>query len=165
MEARAITEALGGRWCGAYGVARCPSHPDRSPSLKVSDDPRKTDGVDVHCFAGCAWEDVKVELARLGLLPDFRCRNPQLLTSLLSKITTTESDDGSAATRHKYLAHGQAATRNTWREVFRQDTRPRYSEARRSLSRAALACRSARGHCWHVRSDHRRGRRRASYLH
>ena len=93
MEARAITEALGGRWCGAYGVARCPSHPDRSPSLKVSDDPRKTDGVDVHCFAGCAWEDVKVELARLGLLPDFRSRNPQLLTSLLSKITTTESDD------------------------------------------------------------------------
>ena len=67
--ARQIVTALKGRWHGTYGLASCPSHPDgRTPALKVSDDPRKADGVDVHCFAGCSWETVKGDLARGGLL-------------------------------------------------------------------------------------------------
>lgn len=46
-----------GRW-----VARCPSHPDRNPSLSIRE---ASDGrVLVHCFAGCATERV---LAVLGL--------------------------------------------------------------------------------------------------
>jgi putative DNA primase/helicase len=68
MDARGITLAFGGRWAGSYGLARCPSHEDRTPSLKVSDDPRKSDNVDVHCFAGCDWKTIKTELSRLGLL-------------------------------------------------------------------------------------------------
>jgi putative DNA primase/helicase len=71
MDARAITKALGGRWCGGYGLARCPSHDDREPSLKVKDDPRKSGGIDLHCFAGCGWQDVKTEFRRQGLLPQF----------------------------------------------------------------------------------------------
>ncbi len=71
MDARGITVALGGRWQGQYGLCRCPVHADRTPSLKVTDDERKSDGVDVHCFAGCRWEDVKAELVRQGLLPQF----------------------------------------------------------------------------------------------
>ena len=59
MDARAITKALGGRWQAHYGVCRCPVHADREPSLKVRDDSRKSDGIDVHCFAGCEWQDVK----------------------------------------------------------------------------------------------------------
>ena len=42
-------------------MARCPAHSDRSPSLSVRD---TGDRVLVHCFAGCATEDV---LAAVGL--------------------------------------------------------------------------------------------------
>ena len=38
MTAREVTEALGGRWHGSYGTARCPAHEDdRRPSLSVTD--------------------------------------------------------------------------------------------------------------------------------
>jgi hypothetical protein len=63
MTAASLTTALGGRWNGRYGMARCPVHEDRTPSLKISDDPSKSDGVDLVCFAGCEWRDVKAALA------------------------------------------------------------------------------------------------------
>jgi hypothetical protein len=71
-DARAITKALGGKWAGRFGLARCPVHADRDPSLKVKDDPRKDDGTDVHCFAGCDWRDVKAALIQQRLLPEFK---------------------------------------------------------------------------------------------
>ena len=75
--ARQITAALRGRWCGEYGMAKCPTHPDgRTPALKISDDPRKADGVDLHCFGGCAWQDVKSDLARAGLLEEWHGPGP-----------------------------------------------------------------------------------------
>ncbi len=71
MTGRQITTALKGRWHGSYGMASCPSHPDgKTPALKISDDPRKSDGIDLHCFGGCDWRDVKAELRRRGLLPE-----------------------------------------------------------------------------------------------
>jgi hypothetical protein len=68
MDARTITIALGGRWCGGYGLASCPAHDDRDPSLKIKDDPRKSDGIDLHCFAGCEWRDVKAALKQCSLI-------------------------------------------------------------------------------------------------
>ncbi len=69
MTARAIVKALGGRWAGRYGMARCPAHKDRTPSLKVSDGPN---GEPIfHCFAGCDWRDVKDALRQRGLLPEW----------------------------------------------------------------------------------------------
>ena len=66
--AQEITKHLGGHWRGRYGMARCPCHRDRTPSLKV------TDGLDgellLHCFGGCGWRDVKDTLRRDGLLPE-----------------------------------------------------------------------------------------------
>ncbi len=70
--AHQITTALKGRWHGSYGMASCPSHTDgKTPALKISDDPRKSDGIDLICFAGCPWETVKGDLARGGLLEAF----------------------------------------------------------------------------------------------
>jgi hypothetical protein len=66
MDARAITKALGGKWAGRYGLAHCPVHADSTPSLKISDSTHR--GIDVHCFAGCDWKDIKNELRRHGLL-------------------------------------------------------------------------------------------------
>ncbi|MGH9552883.1 MAG: DUF7146 domain-containing protein, partial [Terriglobales bacterium] len=37
----------------------------------MSDDGRKDDGIDVHCFAGCDWKEIKGELAKQGLLRAF----------------------------------------------------------------------------------------------
>src|SRR5262249_12703306 len=72
MSAQSIVRALGGRWHGSYGMAKCVSHDDGlTPALKISDDPRKKDGIDVVCFAGCDWQDVKTELRQQGLLGEF----------------------------------------------------------------------------------------------
>jgi hypothetical protein len=62
-----IAVALGGRWQGRRGMARCPAHPDRNPSLSVteSDDARPL----LHCHAGCPQEAVIDALRRLGLWP------------------------------------------------------------------------------------------------
>jgi hypothetical protein len=67
--AHQITAALKGRWHGSYGMASCPSHADgKTPALKISDDPRKSDGIDLICFGGCHWKTVKSDLARDGHL-------------------------------------------------------------------------------------------------
>ena len=67
--AREIVKRLSGHWCGRYGMVRCPTHKDRTPSLKVSDGPNGD--VVVHCFAGCDWRDVKDALRQRGLLPEW----------------------------------------------------------------------------------------------
>ena len=83
ITAHQITTALKGRWHGSYGMASCPSHLDgTTPALKISDDSRKSDGIDLHCFAGCSWQTVKSDLARGGMLegwrPDSRPSYPDL---------------------------------------------------------------------------------------
>ena len=66
-DAQTITRALGGRWHGGYGVARCPAHEDRSPSLSLKDG---RDGrLLAYCHAGCDWQDIKNALRGLGHLP------------------------------------------------------------------------------------------------
>ncbi len=37
MDAQELTSALAGRWIGNSGEARCPSHPDKTPSLGIRD--------------------------------------------------------------------------------------------------------------------------------
>ena len=70
MNAEDFTRALGGRWHGTYGTARCPAHDDREPSLSVRDG---VDGEPVfNCFVGCDWRDIKDMLRTSGLLPERR---------------------------------------------------------------------------------------------
>jgi hypothetical protein len=70
-KARRLVAALGGRWYRGYGMAQCPCHADgKTPALKISDAPARSGGVDVHCFAGCDWRDVKTALRDLRLLAD-----------------------------------------------------------------------------------------------
>ncbi len=65
MTAQELVQALGGRWCRSYGMARCPIHEDRTPSLSVRDG---CGGVLlVHCHTGCSQEAVIDELRRRGL--------------------------------------------------------------------------------------------------
>ncbi len=66
MTARAITAALpGGRWHGHYGMARCPCHEDRNPSLSISDG--QGGRLLVNCFSGCDPVDILRALNSRGL--------------------------------------------------------------------------------------------------
>jgi putative DNA primase/helicase len=64
--AKQIVRALRGQWHGESGMACCPVHADRVPSLSVSDQGHK---VLIHCHAGCHQKAVVSALYRLGLWP------------------------------------------------------------------------------------------------
>ena len=66
MNVEAIARALGGRRSGGQWMARCICHDDKTPSLAL----REGEGARllVHCFAGCDWRDILMELKRRGLL-------------------------------------------------------------------------------------------------
>ncbi len=117
MPAQSIVKALGGRWHGSYGLARCPCHNDgKTPALKVSDDSRKSDGIDLHCFAGCDWRDVKSALHQRGLLSDDRepSRRPGP-PKCATKIHTTQVADD-----NQHLAHAL----EIWRASKSADASP-----------------------------------------
>lgn len=63
--ARRITAALGGRWTSGNGIARCPAHEDRNPSLSLTDGDNGR--LLVKCHAGCGYRDVTAALRQMGL--------------------------------------------------------------------------------------------------
>lgn len=66
--ARAIVQALGGRFRGRHGMCKCPAHDDSTPSLSVS---ASTEGfVLVHCFGKCPQDRVLAALRARGLWPE-----------------------------------------------------------------------------------------------
>ncbi|PIT67947.1 DUF7146 domain-containing protein [Bartonella tribocorum] len=64
--AQGITRALRGTWHGRYGLAHCPAHDDRLPSLSISNG---HDGrLLLYCYAGCSFREIIQALIRIGLL-------------------------------------------------------------------------------------------------
>ena len=61
--ARRICESRRGKWSGTKGMACCPAHDDRTPSLGVS---LGRQAILFHCFAGCDQQSVLSALAREG---------------------------------------------------------------------------------------------------
>lgn len=61
--ARCICKSRGGKWSGTKGMACCPAHDDRTPSLGVS---IGRQAILFHCFAGCDQQSVLAALAREG---------------------------------------------------------------------------------------------------
>ena len=64
LDAQDLTKALGGRWSGNSGTARCPAHEDKTPSLSIHDG----DGgrLLTCCHAGCTPEAVWAALQDRG---------------------------------------------------------------------------------------------------
>jgi hypothetical protein len=82
MDAQSLTRALGGKWTGKHGMARCPAHKDRTPSLSVAETDVST--VLLKCFAGCSQDAVIDALRHRGLWEHDRrypARRPQRLSS------------------------------------------------------------------------------------
>ncbi|MGB3796519.1 MAG: CHC2 zinc finger domain-containing protein, partial [Alteraurantiacibacter sp.] len=61
--AKSICESSVGKWSGTKGMACCPVHDDRTPSLGVS---LGRQAILFHCFAGCDQQSVLSALARKG---------------------------------------------------------------------------------------------------
>ena len=60
-----IAHALGGKKVGSGWMAKCPAHPDKTPSLSINE---SADGkVLVHCHAGCSQDEVIAALRHAGL--------------------------------------------------------------------------------------------------
>ncbi len=66
MNARELTAALGGRWHGASGEARCPAHEDKTPSLSIHDGDNGR--LLTFCHARCSPEAVWAALQDRGLV-------------------------------------------------------------------------------------------------
>lgn len=65
IEAKRITLALRGRWFGRYGIACCPAHGDKRPSLSLSDGDGR---LLARCHAGCDFAAILDALKGLGLI-------------------------------------------------------------------------------------------------
>ena len=96
--ARRICESRGGKWSGTKGMACCPAHDDRTPSLGVS---LGRQAILFHCFAGCDQQSVLAALAHEGFEA----------TSLFSGSAI--SDEPEPTSTHK----PSAAALRIWREA------------------------------------------------
>lgn len=78
VNARAISEKLGGKWFGHSCTVCCPSHDDTTPSLSVSED--SNGNCLLYCHAGCSYgEVVKALINKHKILPKReRLRHPAL---------------------------------------------------------------------------------------
>ena len=81
MDARSLTHALDGRWLGSYGLAKCPAHEDRTPSLAISDGER---GLLWHCHAGCGQAEVLSSLTQKQLFSARPVASSQIRRPLIS---------------------------------------------------------------------------------
>src|SRR3546814_13896704 len=108
-------------WSGAKGMARCPAHDDRTPSLGVTLGRR---AILFHCFAGCSQDQVLTALAGRGVSP----------ASMFSGQVEINAGDGARKPAHHAFAE------RIWREAapLGDTLAQAYLEARgiRAVSRA-----------------------------
>lgn len=80
ITARDIAVGLGGKWTGRSGMACCPAHDDKTPSLSIG---QTRDGRPlVHCFTGCRGVDVIAALRSRGLWEGEAVRDPSYLVGM-----------------------------------------------------------------------------------
>ncbi|HRO14479.1 MAG TPA: hypothetical protein PLL33_05465 [Paracoccus sp. (in: a-proteobacteria)] len=97
-DARALTLALRGKWYGRQGLACCPAHGDRRPSLTLADAP---DGrLLLHCKTGCDFRDVLSALRERGLMD--RHARPQPPSA--GEIARRKAEDEACAVKRERQA-------------------------------------------------------------
>lgn len=104
-DARALTLALRGKWYRRYGLACCPAHGDRRPSLTLTDAP---DGrLLLSCKTGCSFLDVLSALRDRGLVD--RHTRPQPPSA--SEIARRRAEEEAEAVKREKQAL------SVWREA------------------------------------------------
>jgi hypothetical protein len=125
MRAADIIRQLGGRMHGNYGLARCPAHEDRSPSLSISE------GVGgrilVKCHGGCEQHQVIDALRRLRAWPE-RDDDPSPLTE-----AERERRRRQEAEREHDRARRDAFVAHAWQQAWAAAMHARHSPVERWL--------------------------------
>ena len=142
-DAYTITVALGGTWSGRSGVACCPAHDDRTPSLSLTD---AADGrLLLTCHAGCDFWDVMDALRGRGIIAGRGSFKP------LGEICQAERRKAERAYKEKRAR----LARRVW-----QETRPitgtlaeTYLKARGITCPLPYSLRYI-GDCWHKSARH-----------
>lgn len=98
IDARTLTLALRGKWHGRYGLACCPAHGDRRPSLTLADAPNGR--LLLSCKAGCSFMDVLSVLRDRGLVD--RGDRPQPPSA--AEIARRKAEDEAAAEKRERQA-------------------------------------------------------------
>jgi hypothetical protein len=116
MNALELTQRLQGRWHGAYGMARCPAHEDRNPSLSVGEGRGGT--VLLKCFAGCEQQRVIDALRLLNLWQGAggQAREPTAAEQEAQRKRESE--------RERERRHCDAFVKRSWEETWRTAAPP-----------------------------------------
>jgi hypothetical protein len=138
-EAQRITAALQGRWHGRYGLACCPAHGDRKPSLTLADGPGGR--LLAHCKTGCAFADVLDALRGLGII-EGRGTVPQTDPAELARYEAAQRREA-----EKRAAQAQAV----WAEALpiRGTPAETYLRAARGITCALPDSLRFHPACWH----------------
>lgn len=95
-DARTLTLALRGKWYRRYGLACCPAHGDRRPSLTLAD---AADGkLLLSCKAGCSFLDVLTALRERGLVDGHDRPQPPNASEMARR---REQDEAEAVRRER----------------------------------------------------------------
>jgi hypothetical protein len=114
-DARTVTLARKGRWMGAYGVARCPAHEDRNPSLSLADG---HDGrLLVYCHAGCDFLAIMDALRAQGLVTD-RGARPLSANAHRELVKRHEESNRRRAIRAKWAWDESSPIHDTLAEAY-----------------------------------------------
>lgn len=113
--AERITRALGGSWCGHYGVIPTPGHSAKDRGTQVRDG--DNGDVVVKCFNG-DWRQTKDELRRLGLLPELENRRSGLAAAERAALDR-EQREAAARRRREMVERHKVAAADAWR-VWKQ---------------------------------------------
>lgn len=138
MDAQSLTEALRGKWYRNYGLACCPAHGDRKPSLSLADG---SDGrLLLNCKAGCDFTDVLDALRGMGLIVGSGTYTPPSS----AEIAEREAEERAEAERTERKAM------TTWKETQPISGTP----AETYLRKRGITCdlpNTLRFHpeCWH----------------
>ena len=87
--AETIISELKGRWHGTHGIARCPAHEDRTPSLSVKEREGK---LLLYCHAGCDFSEVVDALRSRGLAKEPRQHHQRQMRRRKSASIKTDYD-------------------------------------------------------------------------
>jgi len=89
-EAERIAKGLGGKRAGSAWLACCPAHPDRNPSLRITQGYSR---VLLHCYAGCEPSAIIGELKKRGILEGQRREMPATYQAAIDAHAPPARDD------------------------------------------------------------------------
>jgi hypothetical protein len=137
-DAYTLTVALRGKWSGGRGMACCPAHDDRSPSLSLADGANGR--LLLHCHSGCSFAEIQAALRESGLMAGAGTFRP------VARAVDQERRAAERAMREKRMRQA----RHLWESASPVDGTPGALYLKyRGIARALPTTLRYIGDCWH----------------